>query len=183
VTPTATTTDPDALPEGFVTVTDSTRSISMAVPREWATEINDLGDLRADGGFDVGLSAGASFLDLSGDPESRDLTKTGISVFVSQLGDGPIDIDGILDIAIEPFSDCVLGDRSELPHPQGPARYQILFCADGDDIAGVVVFVLNFDEEPGTVAPIVIQIADNSEIDGLDVILFVEVDLAAVPDN
>ena len=86
----------------------------------------------------VSFSAGGTLEELSADSADRDLTRSGIYIFAARLGEG-FDSGGLLDVALDFWSTCTRGDRSQILLPDGNADFQILDCERPDARALVLL--------------------------------------------
>jgi hypothetical protein len=129
------------------------------------------------------LSAGGTFQELNGTPETRDLTISGIYIFAARVGPGA-ESGGILDVGLSFWSDCSLGGgRSQILLPDGTADYQILQCGQPEgQSAGVVVLALVPQDDPEVAVSVFLQFAEIADLSSLPTILgTLDIDSTQVP--
>ena len=171
--------------EGFTRVSDFSGAISVEVPDEWAFTVQDGSSvpLASEGLEDVRvLAAGGTLLELNGSAETRDLSVSGIYVFAARIGVGG-DSPGILDAAVDFWTDCNFGDRSQILLDDGNAEFQIIECDRTDgSTTGVVALGLVPDDDPAVAVSVFLQFAEISDLDSLPNILqTLDIDATQVP--
>ena len=129
------------------------------------------------------LSAGGTFQELNGTPETRDLTISGIYVFAARVGPAA-ESGGVLDVGLGFWSDCAFGGgRDQILLADGTADYQILQCGRADgQTAGVVVLALVPQDDPEIAVSVFLQFAEITDLSSLPTILLsLDIDSTQVP--
>ncbi len=159
---------------GFTRVQDFSGAISVDVPQQWGFTVQDGSTVPLDSeGLDTirVLSAGGTLEELSADSADRDLTRSGIYIFAARLGEG-FDSGGLLDVALDFWSTCTRGDRSQILLPDGNADFQILDCERPDgESTGVVVLALVPRDDPEVAVSVFLQFAEIQDLSSLPKIL------------
>lgn len=170
---------------GFTRVQDFSGAITVDVPQEWGFTVQDGSTVPLDsqglGAVRV-LSAGGTLEELSADVADRDLTRSGIYIFATRLGE-EADSEGVLEVGLGFWSTCSQGDRSQIRLIDGDADFQILECARPDgESAGVVVLALVPRDDPEVVVSIFLQFAEIEDLSSLPTLLgTLDIDASQVP--
>jgi len=170
---------------GFTTVGDFSGAISVAVPEAWSLTVQDGSDVPLE---DEGLegvrvlSAGGTLQQLNGEPDTRDLSISGIYVFAARVGPGA-ETAGILEVGQSYWTDCTPGEQSEIQLLDGLAQYHLTECdRDGGDSTGVVVLALIPDSDPEVAVSVFLQFADIADLNSLPMILTtLDIDPSSIP--